>query len=83
MLLFLKLVFEKYSAKLILKTVTELVGLIFFCKSMLGFFEVLPLFCLVQAWAQLEMQQENNRAARQLFEVIFFLLRQFHFFVTS
>lgn len=25
---------------------------------------------MIQAWAQLEMQQENNRAARQLFEVI-------------
>lgn len=25
---------------------------------------------MIQAWAQLEMQQENNHAARQLFEVI-------------
>ncbi|GMP57094.1 hypothetical protein CsSME_00021328 [Camellia sinensis var. sinensis] len=33
-------------------------------------FSCIPLLFLVQAWAQLEMQQENNRTARQLFEVI-------------
>ncbi|KAI8012661.1 Protein high chlorophyll fluorescent 107 [Camellia lanceoleosa] len=37
-------------------------------RYLFNLFSCIPLLFLVQAWAQLEMQQENNRTARQRFE---------------
>ncbi|KAI8011203.1 Protein high chlorophyll fluorescent 107 [Camellia lanceoleosa] len=37
-------------------------------RYLFNLFSCIPLLLLVQAWAQLEMQQENNRTARQRFE---------------